>query len=264
MSRDDLSPVALELWRRIIATRDVGDVAPVLKTEITPDSGQDNLHTALVRMCVKIAVADHYCSHVRPDKTAEMCGVAITAVMDFLDCLDVRSSDWAGPLIFAKAALVELCQGTTPPMVRARHRGRPRDSSKVIVVKSCAAAAMSALMRSGLKREQAAKRVAATLHLEGVRKTNGSRHPWRTVAAWRDEVKAQPPGSPMATVYPGVMRGFEKFPEKDERFRVRVLAKLSEFVSPRGFQKSPYFFPESKSSSPKCPFGNMLNRVNRL
>ena len=129
----------------------------------------------------------------------------LKAVIDFLDNLvsttrlEMNPHD---PLFRLLAGLDDLESGITPLMLKARaKKGRPRSTIDDNFAKTSAAAAMNRLMwpKPGLSRQKAAEYVAKQIRHWDVLKTgreNVSKtgreieFSWKTVAAWRDRLKA--------------------------------------------------------------------------
>jgi hypothetical protein len=141
----------------------------------------DRLRNALA---AALAAADWPNDGGRASAIAEL-----EAIFAFAEEVDELRGQELTPLRILHLALCNLDQGATPLMLRPRRvSGRRPDPIGRLMTKAIAAAGMTLLMDVGLGRVEAARQVAEELHRGGV--TLGGKHPWRTVASWRDQVKA--------------------------------------------------------------------------
>jgi hypothetical protein len=161
-------------------------------TRAQPDEA---LAAAVVRLREALAIAGHIYA-TSPNNRRAAVIAALNAVYEFVDVgLEVVDEpELMTPLSALAAALADLERGITPPLLKPRRvHGHPRDPHGREMTKGAAAAAMSLLMDVGLGRVDAAKRVAKELQRLGVA-LEGDHHllNWRTVASWRDQVRAAP------------------------------------------------------------------------
>jgi hypothetical protein len=146
--------------------------------------GGDARAAAVRRLC--LAQQIYLRAHHRPYMRRQAMFVALDAVLKLLRCLD-ETSELVGPNPLADLAnaLMDLDRGIPSPLFEPSPTdGRRPDSHDRVATKSAAAAAMTLLMDAGHGREKAAKLVADKLRGAGV-----ALEGWKTVAAWRDQVR---------------------------------------------------------------------------
>jgi hypothetical protein len=129
-----------------------------------------------------------------PDSGHPWTQAALSAVIEFVEKIDpVEGTSICGPLKLVLEALTELEFGRVTPLVTPAKSGagRQRDRMARVAMKGMAAADISALMKLGLSREDAAKKVAAKLRENKVKIPGKRVLSWRTIAQWRDEIRSQ-------------------------------------------------------------------------
>jgi hypothetical protein len=143
----------------------------------------------------------------RPDRRRRAAMYAVHAVVAFLVRINKKRAPTAA-LNDVSSALFDLERGAKPSLFEAELPGsRPPDSIDRVQMKGIAAAAMSAMMKAGLSREDAAQRVANELRRAGV-DLGGRRHlDGGTVASWRDQARAAKDGNEISMVYRLCMDG---------------------------------------------------------
>ncbi len=121
----------------------------------------------------------------------------LNAVINFLDNLVSTTrleTSLHDPLFRLLAALDDLESGPTPLMLKGQaKRGRPPAPLVDHIAKAFAAAAMDCLMgpKSGPSRKKAAERIARKiLHWDVSEIGVKNQFSWKTVAAWRDNLKS--------------------------------------------------------------------------
>ena len=114
------------------------------------------------------------------------------AVIQFLCSFEeVEAETLAIPLSVLTAALSDHDAGIPSPLLQVnQRRGRKTDSMVRKSVRAYAALTLDLLMRTGLRREEAAKLVAAHLQKLGVTRHGGGEHAIQsgTVIRWRDNI----------------------------------------------------------------------------
>jgi hypothetical protein len=129
-----------------------------------------------------------------PDSGRPWAHAALGAVIEFVEKIDpVEGTSVCGSLWLVREGLTELEFGRVAPLLtRAKSvAGRQRDRIARAAMKGMAAADITTLMKLGLSREDAAKKVAAKLHKNKVKIPGRRVLSWRTVAQWRDEIRSQ-------------------------------------------------------------------------
>jgi hypothetical protein len=201
--------LAMHLLQHLLATGAMYEESAhiaLAHLRVDDNEARPNLAAAVAGMCNILAGISEARAR-RPEMRRRASMFAIDAVIAFL----VRIYKQRAPteaLLDVSSALLELERGVTPPLFRLEPtRSRPPDSIDRVMTKGIAAAAMSTMMKAGLEREEAARRVADELRRGGV-KLGGRRHlDGGTVASWRDQAKAAKGRTDVAMVYRLCMEG---------------------------------------------------------
>jgi len=111
--------------------------------------------------------------------------LALKAIYDFSKSVGLRSR----ALNNLSMALQDIDRGNFPALFSPSIENRPRDTAKLFILKSAAAAAMQLLMDSGKSKIDAAGIVATRLELTGFRLPGLRSRPAsaKTIALWRDK-----------------------------------------------------------------------------
>jgi hypothetical protein len=147
--------------------------------------------SAVEDLCEKLKILRDVVDEYRGDLSdRERAKCALGFVIEFLGQV-CATSGVPAPLIKLQNALNDLDRGVVVPMFRTE-LGNKGDPSLHVRAKGAAAATMTLLMATGIKRKEAARQVSAQLRCAkmsfGDRRTSED---WQTVAAWRDHaVKA--------------------------------------------------------------------------
>src|SRR5262245_2552282 len=133
--------------------------------------------------------------YIESDGGRHRAGASLNVVLHFLHhTLDrERVVLNLGPLYALNAALCDLDDGAVPLMLRPKKTAhRPPEQRCRAMVKNSAGAVCSALMRTGLRREEAAKRVLKVLLKNGFLAEGRQRATYRTILRWRDSAEDDP------------------------------------------------------------------------
>jgi hypothetical protein len=207
--RHDMA-LAVHLLQHLLATGAMfGESAYTALTRFRGDDNEagPNLAAAVAGMCGILARISEARAR-RPDMRRRAAMFAIDAVIAFLVRINKQRAPTAA-LLDVSWALLDLERGVMPPLFKLEPtRSRPPDSIDRVMTKGIAAAAMSAMMKAGLGREEAARRVADQLRRDGV-KLGGRRHlAGGTIASWRDQARAAvKDGLGVAMIYRLCMEG---------------------------------------------------------
>ena len=117
---------------------------------------------------------------------------AVVAVIDFLTAAGMKQ-DLLAPLMDTIKAFEDLEHGARPemlkPLKRGKRGGRPPSTNDHRVVQIYAAAAMEFFMRSGIGKDEAARRVFRAVGKWDVDlPVRGDKFTSRTIANWREEI----------------------------------------------------------------------------
>jgi hypothetical protein len=249
-ARRDMA-LAAQMLRHLLPTgadrdksRESAVMGPTHPGNEDPD-GQRALMAAVAQMCDVLArISDVHARH--PDMRRRAAIHAIRAIFAFVMRINGQQAiKLMAPLHDVSDALLELERGGVPPLFKVkRKRSRPADSSGREIIKGAAAAAMTFIMKAGLARKEAARRVADELHRGGVT-LSGHRHlGWGTIASWRDQaMTAAPDGTRVARAYHIFMNGGRYIgpmalqigmklpPDQRDRFIRAVLRQLRKVIA---------------------------------
>jgi hypothetical protein len=130
-----------------------------------------------------------YCD--KPAGAREGAIRALTATAFFIKRVDpTKRTTLAKMFSDLACALMELDSGFVDPILRPKQfRHRRQDNFERQQIKEAAAITMTLLFERGFSRPEAAKAVAALLRDCGIAFGGRSGSKWKTVAAWRDQMK---------------------------------------------------------------------------
>ena len=134
------------------------------------------------------SMRDHGASFHQSKTDSERLVILGSMLQSFIDFFKpLRIHRGLIPLIFLREAMREVSEGHGHSLFRPRRTSRPKESSRSRSVKGYSAAFMDFLMKSGKRKYEAAREVAAALARNNVRLTHGGKKASaKTVAAWRD------------------------------------------------------------------------------
>jgi hypothetical protein len=154
-----------------------------------------NVETGLMVLRLELAVAADLFERSSPDASRSTVQRTLVAIESLL-----RTTFGANdpkPLIPLRRliyALHDLDRGTVVPLLAPQKiNHRPRDSLLKEGLMAFAAACMELLIESGVRRKDAARRVAKYLHAKGYRSTRDRTITAQNVEDWRDRMRSESP-----------------------------------------------------------------------
>jgi hypothetical protein len=129
---------------------------------------------------------------------------SLGAVIDFLMAQPHWCAADSALLVMLAEALADVEKGHTTSLISKKPPRRPPTPINIRRRRAQAAAHMEQLMRRGLSREEAARKVFREIPRNSSLFVNEAS--WRTVAHWLDEISASPRNSPQRKSFEAALR----------------------------------------------------------